>query len=260
MKKIFLLLILIIIAHSLFSQCYVKNTTFKKGESLSYNVYYKLGFVWVKAATVKFEVLKDKTSEAYHFLGIGKTLNSYKWLYNVSDKYESFADTASLQPLSFSKRKKENSYTSNVDYIFNNEKHTIHIKSNNSKGRNVNKEVKNVNCARDILTTMYYARNLDFNYTKNQKLYFQVIHDGQVSKLEAVFEGFETAKFNGEKIDCYKFSSVLPAGSMFGSNGEITVWVSNDKNKIPVKVKADIIIGTVVVELQEVNNLCYPSF
>ncbi len=47
---------------------------------------------------------------------------------------------------------------------------------------------------------------------------------------------------------------------MFGSNGEIIVWVSNDKNKIPVKVKADIIIGTVVVELQEVKNLCYPYF
>ena len=132
--------------------------------------------------------------------------------------------------------------------------------SNNSKGRSLNKEVKNTNCARDILTTMYYARNLEFNYKKNQKLYFQVIHDGQISKLEAVFEGFETAKFDGKKIDCYKFSSVLPNGSMFGSNGEIIVWVSNDKNKIPVKVKADIIIGTVVVELQEVKNLCYPYF
>lgn len=240
---------------SLYSQCNIHNKTFIKGEYLKYNVYYKIAYIPVKAATVTFEVLPENESEknVYHYKAIGETLSAYKWIFDVKDVYECIAENETLKPLSFSKNKKEDNYTSSVFYKF--DKNIIYIKSENSKGQKLDISINNNNCSRDILSTMYYARNIDYNFKSNQKLYFNVIDDNIMTTLTATYEGIEPVNYNQKEIECFIFSSDLPKGSLFGSNGKIKVWVSNDKNKIPVKVSADIIIGTVEVKLVEAKNL-----
>lgn len=260
--KYFFSIILIFSFYIVFSQNENPKLNFKLGENLFFNVYYKVGFIWVKAATVNFQVLDDKKAfdeGKYHFYGLGKTANAYKWIYNVNDKYESFADINMLKTISFIKNKSENSYTSEVKYQFDNSNNTIHVLSQNSEGRNINKTIKNENFARDILTTMYYARNIEFNINKGQILEFWVIQDGVIQKLKAVFEGIESIEIKKQQRECFKFSSNMPKGSLFGSQGKLTVWVSTDKNRIPVKVIAEIIIGSVVVEIQEAKQLKFPE-
>ncbi len=106
---------------------------------------------------------------------------------------------------------------------------------------------------------MYYARNINFSeLKKNEKIKFNAIVDGKIYNLYGKYLGKETIKNEKEEeIYCSKFSSKIIAGSIFSIDNEIFVWVTNDKNKIPVKIKADILIGSVIVYLSKAENLKY---
>src|SRR5687768_4691938 len=81
--------------------CGISNNTFLAGEQLTMTVFYNVAGVYVNAGTANFtntlEKLGGKT--VFHIVGDGKTNPSYDWIYKVRDRYESFIDTTSLQPL-----------------------------------------------------------------------------------------------------------------------------------------------------------------
>ena len=85
------------------TKCTVTNSTFKAGEQYTYKIYYNWGALWMVAGEASFAVQLSNLGgrSVYHFTGLGTTYSKYDWFYKVRDKYESYADTATLRPLRF---------------------------------------------------------------------------------------------------------------------------------------------------------------
>ena len=60
------------------------------------------------------------------------------------------------------------------------------------------------------------------------------------------------------EIDCMKFSAMLIQGSVFKGGEKMFLWVTNDKNRIPVYIESPIIVGSVRATLIDIKGNRYP--
>ena len=186
----------------------------------------------------------------YHIAGVGKTNPSYDWIYKVRDKYETFIDTGSLQPLKFLRNVDEGGYKKYENITFN---------------RNANTAVttegvfKVPDCVQDVLSAVYYARNVDFSkYNVNDKIPFAMFLDNEVYNMYIRYLGKETVKTKYGKFKAIKFKPLLIKGTIFEGGEKMTVWVSDDANHIPIRIESPIVVGKVKVDMMSNKNLRYP--
>ena len=59
-------------------------------------------------------------------------------------------------------------------------------------------------------------------------------------------------------IECMKLNPYMEAGRVFKSNKGLELWVTNDDNRVPVKVKANLRVGTIVADLTTFRGLTNP--
>ncbi len=244
------------------SQCLPQSTAYKAGEEIWYDVKYNWGIIWVDAAEVKFAVEEARWEgqDAYWFKGYGRSMPKWDWVYKVRDTFDAVGTIEQLTPLFFHRNTDEGGYKVNEKYWFYKEKGTI--KSSVITSKQEEKKVKTVpynDCIWDVLSAIYYARNLDIaSFKKNEKTPFNLIVDGKVYNLSVQYLGREELEMPDEKIyKTIKFSAELVEGTIFDGSEEMTVWVSDDKNKVPLKVQAKIKVGWVKAYLRETKGLKY---
>jgi hypothetical protein len=243
------------------SNCKVENKSFKAGEDLHFKIYYNWGAIWMAAGESNFKVeLAEMSSKSvYHFVGIGATYPKYDWFFKVRDKYESYADTSSLKPLRFKREANEGGSFTYDDYVFNTRKSKVYtVERRNKKPIKVD-SVSITQCTNDVMTAIYYARSLDFSkYKANDTIPITFVLDGEVFPSYIRYLGKEviTSELLG-KVRCIKFRPKLVEGTIFKGGEGMTVWVTDDENKIPVYVETPIIVGTVKVKLSSYSNLKY---
>ena len=232
--------------------CGLRNIAFQNGESITMKVFYTLAGMYIGAGEANFLVslkkLDNKT--VYHVIGDGKTYSFYDSFFKVRDRYESFIDTASLQPYRFIRNVYEGGYTKYQTVNFNHATNQAHT----------NDGVFNVpNCVQDVVSSMYYARNIDFNrYKPGDKIYFNMFLDNETYNLYIRYLGKETIKTKYGKFRAIKFKPLLVKGTIFEGGEKMVVWVSDDANKIPLRVESPISVGSVKVDMMSYRNLRYP--
>lgn len=234
------------------SACFYKNTSFKSGEVVRFFVYYTLAGLWVHAGNVTFTVNLSNINgkPVYHVIGDGSTLSSYDWIYKVRDRYETFIDTSNLQPLRFIRNVDEGGYKKYENITFYQDNNTAVT----------NKGVYKVPpCVQDVLSEVYLARNIDFNkYKKGDRIPFDLFLDNEVFNMYITYLGKEVIKTKYGKFRCIKFKPLLLKGSIFEGGEKMTVWVSDDMNRIPLRVESPILVGNIKVDMMEYRNLRYP--
>ena len=232
--------------------CGVKNTAFQAGEEISYTVYYAVAGIYIDAGNATFTNVLEKMNNkpVYHISGVGKTNPSYDWIYKVRDKYETFIDTATLQPLKFLRNVNEGGYKKYENVTFN---------------RNANTAVttegvfKVPDCVQDVLSAISYARNIDFaKYKPNDKIPFTMFLDNEVFNMYIRYLGKETVKTKYGKFKAFKFKPLLLKGTIFEGGEKMTVWVSDDANHIPIRIESPIVVGKIKVDMMSSKNLRYP--
>lgn len=232
--------------------CGLRNTTFHAGEQVTFHVYYAVAGIYVNAGTALFTNTLERLGgrPVYHIVGDGKTNPSYDWIYKVRDKYESYIDTATLQPLKFIRNINEGGYKKYENITFNKSTNTAVTKDG---------VFKVPECVQDVLSAMYYARNIDFNkYKVNDKIPFQLFLDNEVYEMYIRYLGKETVKTRYGKFRAIKFKPLLIKGTIFEGGEKMTVWVSDDQNKIPIRVESPIVVGSVKIDMMGHRNLRYP--
>jgi Protein of unknown function (DUF3108) len=228
--------------------CGLPNHAFQAGESLTYRVYYTLAGVYIAAGEATFTcVLEDLGGKpVYHVTGDGKTYSFYDNFFKVRDKYETFIDTSNLQPIKFIRQVNEGSFKKFENVTFNKTAHTA------ITGTGV---FKTPECIQDVLSSMYYARNIDFDKMKpGDKIPFSMFLDNQVYNLYIRYLGKETVKTKYGKFHAIKFKPLLIKGTIFEGGEKMTVWVSDDANHIPLRVESPISVGSVKVDMVDFKN------
>jgi hypothetical protein len=186
----------------------------------------------------------------YHITGDGKTYSFYDNFFKVRDKYETFIDTATLQPLRFIRNVYEGGYKKYENVTFN--------KTTNSAITNQG-VYKVPECVQDVLSAVYYSRNIDFNKHKvGDKIEFSMFLDNEVYQMYLRYLGKETIKTKYGKFKAIKFKPLLIKGTIFEGGEKMTVWVSDDKNHIPLRIESPISVGSVKIDMISYRNLRYP--
>jgi hypothetical protein len=232
--------------------CGIRNTSFLPNEVLTFNVFYSVIGLYVNAGTATFTNSLEKLNNkpVYHVVGEGHSNSSYDWIFKVRDRYETFFDTTYLQPLKFIRNVDEGGYKKYENVIFNQQNNTATTTSG---------VFKVPNCVQDVLSAIYYARNIDFNkYKVNDKIPFSMFLDNEVYNLYIRYLGKETVKTRYGKFHAIKFKPLLVKGTLFEGGEKMEVWVSDDANHIPLRIESPIVVGSIKVDMMQYRNLRYP--
>ncbi len=259
------LCVLLFVFSSLFklgAQCADDNFSFQAGEVVKYHAYYNWGFIWINAGRVEFHVEAGSYNNkaAYHLRAYGSTYKSYDVLYKVRDSFEVYTDTEYLKPFEFKRVTNEGSYHANYLYRFDETKQLIYadIQKEDKLPRQVTLPWKE--CSFDLLTMVYKARNINYSrYKPNEKIPISMVVDGEIHDIYIRYLGKEQIKNrDGRKFNCLKFSPLLVEGTIFKSGEDMTVWVTDDMNRIPIVVEAKIMIGSVKAVFVGAEGLRHP--
>lgn len=232
--------------------CGIRNYAFQSGEQISFTVFYNVIGLYVNAGAATFSVNSEKLNNesVYHLVGEGSSNSRYDWIFKVRDKYESYIDTSNLQPIRFIRNVNEGGYKINENVSFNRQNNT----ATSEKGT-----VKVPNCIQDVLSAIYYARNINFEkYKPEDKIPFTMFLDNEIFNLYIKYLGKETIKTRFGKFRAIKFKPLLVKGTLFEGGEKMTVWVSDDANHIPLRIESPIVVGSVKVDMMGYKNLRYP--
>lgn len=232
--------------------CGIRNIAFKVEEEVSFTVYYAVAGIYVNAGTATFtsklETINNRP--VYHVTGEGKTNSSYDWIYKVRDKYETYIDTATFQPLKFIRNVNEGGYKKYENITFNKTSNTA------ITGNGVFKVPA---CVQDVVSSMYYARNVDFSKLQpDDKIPFSMFLDNEVFNMYIRYVGKEEIKTKYGKFRAIKIKPLLLKGQIFEGGENMTVWVTDDQNHIPVRVESPLVVGKVKIDMMSHTNLRHP--
>ncbi len=255
MKKWWIAILLLIAVNTAWAQnefCGVSNRALNNGETLKFKVFYNLSAVWVSAGEANFTTKLENLAgqQVYHITGIGATYNSYDWIFRVRDKYETYLDAKTLLPKRFLRDVNEGGYKFKNDVTFNQAAHTAYS----------DKKTYNIPaCTQDVLSAIYYARNIDYNkYQKGAKIPFSMFLDNEVFHLYIRYQGKEKITTKYGTFNAIKISPLLIKGTIFEGGEKMTVWISDDENHIPLRVNSPILVGSIKVDMMGYSNLKHP--
>jgi hypothetical protein len=225
---------------------------FSTGEKLTYRVHYG----WLNAGIAEVEVLPAAEfidgRRTLHVKGTGKTVSAFEWFYKVRDVYESNIEVESMSPLRFKRRVNEGGFTINRDYDFQPENKKVF--SHERK-----KTYNTLENPQDMLSSFYFLRTIDFSKAKPGDVFtVNTFMDHENFPFKVRLMGEETIEVDAGEFECYKFSPVVEEGRVFKSEDDLKVWVTKDHNKIPIMVEAEIIVGSVKMELNKYKNIANP--
>lgn len=226
------------------------NRAFTYGEKLNYRVHYGL----INAASVSIEVankpVKIGNRTTYFITTKGQTYKSFDWMYRVRDHFESYVDSVSIAPLKYFKSVQEDNYR-DVDLVYyDHEKKQI-------RGNKKNMEMPVY--VQDIVSASFYARSINYDNAFVGKTWpIDVYLDQKIYNLKFKYLGTEIIKTDVGKIKCIKLRPQLVVDRVFKDEDDMTVWVSADKNHIPIRVQTDIFVGSLKVDIVSYSGLLNP--
>ena len=232
--------------------CGIQNRSFTVGEKVSFTVYYAVAGIYVNAGTASFsstlETLNNRP--VYHITGEGKTNSSYDWIYKVRDKYETYIDTSTMQPLKFVRNVNEGGYKKYQNITFNKTTNTAVATDG---------VFKVPACVQDVVSSMYYARNIDFSKLQpGDRIPFSMFLDNEIFNMYIRYMGKETIKTKYGKFRAIKIKPLLLKGQIFEGGENMNVWITDDANHIPVRVESPLVVGKVKIDMMSHENLRHP--
>lgn len=259
LKKILLSIIMVVIALQVFAQDFeyrkLENNAFQPNEELKYKVYYEsllTGKVNAGTATLQVKTTKRRfdNREVFHIIGIGKSNITFDFFFKVRDRYESYVDIESLVPHLFIRRTREGGYVKNDEVIFDHRNHTA---TSTKKTKAITPYIQ------DIISASYYARTLSADTMKegdNISVNFFLDDSAYISVIQ--FLGKQVVETELGIFRCLAFRPMVATGEVFSNPYPMTLWVTDDENKLPVLGKSEVIVGSVKMELIKYSGLKNP--
>ena len=227
---------------------------FKSGEWLKYRMSYS-NFLNAGYAELSLKKTTKKGVALYHAKGIGKTTGVIGWFFKVRDRYESYFTRTEVSPVHFVRRVNEGGHIIERDIYFDRKEHTARIKNHKKK----TEKTMAVSDVQDMISAVYKLRNEDLCSMKvGGDIAMKLFFDYESFDFKMRYLGKEVIKTKFGKVNCLKFRPIVQAGRVFKEKESVTIWISDDKNKIPLKVKASLAVGSLRADLDAFKGLANP--
>jgi hypothetical protein len=233
----------------------VENDAFQAGEYLKYRVYYDSWLTsWITAGygTMTVENTEEKFNgrDAYHITVVGKSTRFFNLFMKVNDRFESYIDKEAFLPWKFIRRTREGSYVKDDDVFFDHEKMTV-------TSRQMTREIPGG--IQDMVSAFYYMRTFDFDTAEaGDEYHIEFYLDDSLYNSRIVFLGRELVETEAGIFPCLRFKPQVAIGEVFTESYPMTLWVTDDGNKIPVLGKSGVYVGSITLELVKYSGLKYP--
>lgn len=253
MRYLLLILWSLFAVHVSFAQ---EKTAFQGGEWFKFEMSYS-GFFKAGNATLEVKESTYKDKPVYHVVGEGETTGLISWFFKVNDHYESYFDKITGLPYKSIRQIDEGGHTKDVEIEFDHANNKALV---NNKKHNTSKTFATEKDVQDMVSAFYYLRN---NYhtdsiSKGDVVSLNMFFDDENYKFRLKFLGRETIRTKFGKVKTLKFRPYVMAGRVFKEQESLTLWVSADENKIPLKIKADLAVGSLRANLVAFKGLKHP--
>jgi len=232
--------------------CNFTNTAFKSDEVVGMKVFYSTLGMYIGAGEATFTTSLERYNgkPVYHFIGEGKTYPAFDNFFKVRDRYESYVDTSNLLPYKFVRNIDEGGYKKYNNVTFNQTSNTA---------VSTNGVFKVSDCIQDVVSMVYYARNINFDkYKVNDKILFDMFLDDEVFHMYIRYMGKEKIKTRFGKFNAIKIKPLLIKGTIFEGGEKMTAWLSDDPNHLLLRAESPIAVGSIKVDMMSYKNLRHP--
>lgn len=234
----------------------VKNETFDTGEKLTYRVHYGMVTAGIAKLEIKDEPVMVNGRKCFHAVGTGTSSRTFSAFYRVADRYESFIDMQTLSSVKFKRKISEGNFRQYTEVDFNQDSHKAVERKN---GQEHTTEYDVPPYIQDVMSAFYFARTQDYTDARPGDLYhFQNFIDRKVFDLDVLFIGRETIEVEGKTYSTVKLKPLVQEGGLFQHEGDMFLWISDDANRIPVRVESAIVVGAITVDLKKAEGLKHP--
>ncbi|MFD2822711.1 DUF3108 domain-containing protein [Lacinutrix iliipiscaria] len=250
MKKIIITILTLVSINTMVAQ---EESAFQVGEWFRFKMSYS---GWMKAGNATL-IVKDAEIDGkpvYHVVGKGWTTGAIKWVFKVQDRYESYFDKTKLVPYKFIRDIDEGGHTKDIEIKFDQDNNKAHIHNKKYNKKSVVDTKPNV---QDMVSTFYYLRNnINVSTLKpGDEITSDMFFDGENYGFKLKYLGQEIIDTEFGNINALKFRPYVMAGRVFKEEESLTLWVSNDKNRMPLRIKADLAIGSLRADLDAFKGL-----
>lgn len=233
----------------------IPNDKFRRGEKLEFRVAFHSALTGnIQAGKATLEIVPSAKQfdgrSTYHAVLNGRTTGFIEFFYRVEERFESFFDEEALIPYYFLRRTRENNYVKNDNVTFRHkDKLAVSLSS-------VTKVPDNI---QDIVSAFYYARTLNIDTNQPGKVFdVPFFLDDSVYQSRVRFEGRETVKTKLGKFKCLVIKPMVATGYVFEDPYPVTIYISDDNNRIPILIQSELAVGSARIELLSYEGLANP--
>ncbi len=248
MRKIFLFLCMLAISFHSFSQ----DSTFGSGEWFKFRIHY--GIFTASYATMLVQNDTIDGDEVFHVKGRGKSTGLLSLFFKVDDDYQTYINKQTGAPLKFIRKINEGGHTKDIVINFDHHSNLAHV--NDKKHHNkTTYQIKNG--TQDMMSAFYFLRNnVDTkSLTKGEEFKINMFFDEENYEFKLKFLGREKIETKFGKVASLKFRPYVQSGRVFKEKESLTVWISDDKNKVPIRLQADLAVGSIKADLDAYKGL-----
>lgn len=228
---------------------------FKSGEWFEFRIHYGM----FNASRITLKLTADTFNEVpvFHAEGYGRTTGLARLFFSVEDYYQSYFGQKDGLPRWFIRNINEGGYTKNLEIKFDHEAKMAHV-NDKKKGERASFSIKSN--AQDLISAFYYLRNFydTSSLKKGEDILLNMFFDQENYLFKLRFLGRQTIETAFGKVRCLKLRPYVQSGRVFSEQESVTLWVSDDKNKIPVKMRANLKVGSIDCDLVNFKNLQHP--
>ena len=230
-----------------------KESAFKPGEWLKFRMHY--GFLNASYATLHVKSAVIDNVPVYHVVGRGQTTGFASVFFKVDDTYESYFGMEDGKPYKFVRKINEGGYTKDIEINFDHkeDKAVLNDKKNKKKF-----DFELQDSIQDLLSAFYYLRNnyIPENLVEGKAVTLKMLYDDDgIFDFKLKYLGKEVIKTKFGKVECYKFRPMVQSGRVFKEQESLSLWVSADDNRIPVRISANLAVGAIKADLDAYNGL-----
>lgn len=255
MTKGFFTIAISIFFLSLPSISQAQEPAYQAGEWFKFRIHY--GPFNASFATLEVSDARLRGKDVYHVKGEGKSTGLLHWFFKVDDDYQSFIDKETGDPYRFIRKIDEGGHTKDLEIDFNHSNNKAYVFDRKHNERSTYNTKPKVH---DMLSAFYYFRNNIENdeLRKGEEMHLNMFMDDENIDFKLKFLGRETINTKFGKVATLKFRPYVMAGRVFKEKESLTFWVSDDANKIPLKIKANLAIGSLDADLDAYKGLKHP--
>lgn len=238
---------------------------FHPGEQLFYRVSYKAKmFPNTEVGAVEVTTTEEQQDGRtfYRVEGIGRTLPTYRWFFNLEDVYTVWVDTAALRPVRFESDIHEGDYTFRSDYTYDWDLKQVHTRWHSRKRPYQQKTMPLTEQSMDAISLFFNLRSAGTeSFRAGEPATLEMVLQDTIRLLHYRFLGRENKKIrNMGKFKTLKFDCQLGTseGFSFTDGTVFTIWISDDENKIPLYIESPVKVGSINAYISGYKGLKYP--